>query len=63
MNHHRLLDRLRIQVKIRDLRRNHSDDYVLDLFRDALELEFRVTAAVKYPDAAADHHMEKVPQR
>ena len=63
MNQHRLLDRLRIQCTIRNLRRDHSDDYILDLFRDALQLEFRVTTAVKYSHAAADHHMEKIPQR
>lgn len=63
MNQHRLLDRLRIQCTIRNLRRDHSDDYILDLFRDALELEFRITTAVKYPNAADHNHMETVPQR
>ena len=63
MNQHRLLDRLRIQVKIRDLRRDHPDDYVLDLFRDALELEFRIKTAVKYPNAAAHNHMETMSKR
>ena len=63
MNQHRLLDRLRIQCTIRNLRRDHDDDYILDLFRDALELEFRITTAVKYPNAADHNHMETVPQR